>query len=563
MMADSLGAEWVIRNKTTLPWSVLIGARISTKNGQELRVNHVDECPWPGGPIFWVSAATGAGRGQAPYTIDEFTSGFFEALHLAPEHIQALKTVYGEEETLRTSGEADEEDIWDQRQGRLDGQDVVTSHPDIGNGGLNHLRQFDLLLFDLDNTLLESGHLESFRNRENLGEQAAGYYERLLSEARTLVHLIPEELLLNLRSNFPGLRLGVFTRAPKSYAVSLLQCCFPNIHWDCIITFEDVLGRTKPKPDGIFKAALATGVEDMARVAFIGDDWRDLLAAYHAGAHAVLFNRGWGPLALKRDNVKRNEHYRALAQMPDAKLDDAMDLMSLILEPSRFLPALEAWIAGVNGIGQELPMRVDVRNHFNDLDKDIALNWVEVHALGRYFPTTATANFPYFERRDTLTTAILNAKDGMPYPDTWADCCAEYVWNYSEKLLPWDGQLVVCPIPSRPDPENNAGSGRLIELLGRIRDRLHTRRELNISIYNGVLEYRQGAVKNKSLDRERRFLNVRDHLFVANKAAVKGRTVLVLDDVVTSGASFYYASRYLRKAGADDVHCLALAHTIS
>jgi len=44
---------------------------------------------------------------------------------------------------------------------------------------------------------------------------------------------------------------------------------------------------------------------------------------------------------------------------------------------------------------------------------------------------------------------------------------------------------------------------------------------------------------------------------------VADQAILVLDDVVTSGATFFYADKYLRDAGAKSVHCLALAQTIS
>ena len=152
---------------------------------------------------------------------------------------------------------------------------------------------------------------------------------------------------------------------------------------------------------------------------------------------------------------------------------------------------------------------------------------------------------------------------GIPYPDSWADCCAEYVLRYADKLLPWDGDLLVCTVPSSSGSAKRAGSGRLLELLDRICDRLTGSREREIFFDAGVLEYTQGAFSNKLLDQEGRFMNVRDHLVVSNKAVVIGRTVLVLDDVVTSGATFYYANRYLRKAGATDVHCLALTQTIS
>ena len=38
---------------------------------------------------------------------------------------------------------------------------------------------------------------------------------------------------------------------------------------------------------------------------------------------------------------------------------------------------------------------------------------------------------------------------------------------------------------------------------------------------------------------------------------------IVIDDIVTSGATLYYCNRYLVNAGARSVLCLALAKTVS
>ena len=163
-------------------------------------------------------------------------------------------------------------------------------------------------------------------------------------------------------------------------------------------------------------AKSAAGVNEMARVAVIGDDKGDVLAAYQAGAYAVLFQRGSGSSGLSRGNPKRSEHYWALGLMPDAKLGDPAELVNFVLAPDRYLPALEAWASGVKEVGHKFPMRVDVRKHFNKLDKGLTTNWVETHSLGRYFPSTARLNFQFMERRHALNNAILNAKDGNSIP---------------------------------------------------------------------------------------------------------------------------------------------------
>jgi len=47
---------------------------------------------------------------------------------------------------------------------------------------------------------------------------------------------------------------------------------------------------------------------------------------------------------------------------------------------------------------------------------------------------------------------------------------------------------------------------------------------------------------------------------VLHPERISGRTILLIDDVTTTGATFDEAEKTLRKAGADSVLCLAVAH---
>ncbi len=59
--------------------------------------------------------------------------------------------------------------------------------------------------------------------------------------------------------------------------------------------------------------------------------------------------------------------------------------------------------------------------------------------------------------------------------------------------------------------------------------------------------------------RSERFKNIRGAFAVRDAALVKGRKLLLVDDIMTSGATMYEASKTLKKAGARKVYCLVAA----
>ena len=56
--------------------------------------------------------------------------------------------------------------------------------------------------------------------------------------------------------------------------------------------------------------------------------------------------------------------------------------------------------------------------------------------------------------------------------------------------------------------------------------------------------------------------NLKDAFKVKNRTGLKGKVVLLIDDVFTTGATSSYCSEVLLKAGASAVYVLCVAHTI-
>lgn len=61
-------------------------------------------------------------------------------------------------------------------------------------------------------------------------------------------------------------------------------------------------------------------------------------------------------------------------------------------------------------------------------------------------------------------------------------------------------------------------------------------------------------------DKRKRLHNLRGSFVVKNAALVRGKNVILLDDILTTGATLREAKRTLRAAGARKIICFALAH---
>ncbi len=79
--------------------------------------------------------------------------------------------------------------------------------------------------------------------------------------------------------------------------------------------------------------------------------------------------------------------------------------------------------------------------------------------------------------------------------------------------------------------------------------------------YRPVLRRRLGGKEQKKLDGKERKSNMKNVIFAARNACefVKDRYVILVDDVVTSGASMAECIRVLRKMGTRGVICAALS----
>ena len=108
--------------------------------------------------------------------------------------------------------------------------------------------------------------------------------------------------------------------------------------------------------------------------------------------------------------------------------------------------------------------------------------------------------------------------------------------------------VAVCPVPSSRQSRRRRGY-RPVHLLARFAGfQLAT-----------VLGYSAATTQQKSLDLAHRGLNLQGA--ISASSGVKGRRFVLVDDVVTSGATLLEAARALRSADAEVVGAATLAYT--
>lgn len=113
---------------------------------------------------------------------------------------------------------------------------------------------------------------------------------------------------------------------------------------------------------------------------------------------------------------------------------------------------------------------------------------------------------------------------------------------------------VIIPIPLNIKRYNERGFNQS-EI---ICEKLVTKLNMKVDVTSLV---RSKYTKTQTnLTRAERSENLKDAFTVQNKEAIKGKSILLVDDVFTTGATMEEACKVLRKAGAKNIYCLTIAH---
>lgn len=123
--------------------------------------------------------------------------------------------------------------------------------------------------------------------------------------------------------------------------------------------------------------------------------------------------------------------------------------------------------------------------------------------------------------------------------------------------LPWQRPDCLAPVPLHTETHRRRGYNQaalLAEVVGE---------HLGIPVVLDLLVQIRPMKPQATLSERERWENVKGAFAVPHAELVKGRVVVVVDDVMTTGATLQECAKVLKRAHARYVYCLTFARTVA
>jgi ComF family protein len=87
-------------------------------------------------------------------------------------------------------------------------------------------------------------------------------------------------------------------------------------------------------------------------------------------------------------------------------------------------------------------------------------------------------------------------------------------------------------------------------------------KNVGLPFKNVLYEQKNNKTQHKQTGRNDRFLNVKNRYKVRTRTSFKGKTILIVDDIITTGATLSECARLLKLKGAEKVFCVTALKTL-
>jgi ComF family protein len=177
--------------------------------------------------------------------------------------------------------------------------------------------------------------------------------------------------------------------------------------------------------------------------------------------------------------------------------------------------------------------------------------YVRKEVLRRLNPCYLDDIFVVFEFNETVQILIHEIK--YRKAERLAMRLAGYAGNQLNMQTPWQSGDLVIPVPLFPVREKERGFNQSKAIAQGFFS------EFDFTHRTRVLSRIKSTLSQTELSREERLENIYEAFTIMHSEETKGRNVILVDDVVTTGATLNECARVLKEAGTKHVWAITLA----